>query len=277
MGKIKLCYWEGVQGRGAAVRYLLEHAGADYEQINPVDDIQEKYLDKPFHHQLRWRQHVKPKLKESGFHLVNIPYIIADDATVSCMFPCMAYVAEKFGYNGSTIQEKAKILNTMDVIRDMTVAWFTGPALQPKMDKLEEEVFNSFAKFLIPLENEYKRSGTEFIASQQISQADIHFFEVMSHMAAWHKGMFRQVPLLRGLFDKLMADPKLKAQHDKEMSMPMGPQFKDRFDEMDKEMQEDEGLQRQLPQMFMGLKEVPYFYWGHQRADGSDYFEAFYE
>merc|ERR1711974_287969 len=115
------------------------------------------------------------------------------------------------------------------------------------------------------------KTGHLFLASAEISQADIRFFSTFTIICAWYKSILGDLPNLAGLYDRLMSEPRLKSQFQKEMKMPMTAQYSDRFKELSKEMKEHPRV-KQVHAMW-GTHKM----FGCPRADGSDYFEAFFD
>ena len=102
---------------------------------------------------------------------------MADDVQVSCVFPCLDFLADKLGYNGSNIQERMRIQTVIDGLKDMQLNWFLGPGGKPKQDSLSEADFMSFARFLAPIEMEMKMNNLEFMGAFLFILVDLCGFE----------------------------------------------------------------------------------------------------
>jgi len=111
MGKLVLGYWD-VHGRGSPIRFLLEVAGADYqEEIYTVEGS-----DKWF----------KEKKESLGLLYPNLPYLIDqqnDGKTVKMteFLPIMRYIARKHGLYPKTEEELVISDQTESFISDIYV------------------------------------------------------------------------------------------------------------------------------------------------------------
>ena len=97
---VTLGYWK-IRGLGAPVRYLMEHAGVkytnvEYEQGEGPDFSRESWLSVKF---------------TLGLDFPNLPYLIDGDVKLTETFAIMKYLADKYKPEllGGSADERARI------------------------------------------------------------------------------------------------------------------------------------------------------------------------
>jgi glutathione S-transferase len=200
------------------------------------DLVQESYVDKPFQHQIAWHTKIKPEMSKT-FPLVNLPYIkdqIEDsEVKVAGEWPCLQYLAEKYNFLGTNMSEKARIVSFCDVLKDfrvsyMPVAW-TSQQGSAQALKAKKEII---PRYLSRMEEETRSNARHFLVNDEISLADIVFFDEISSLLKWWASALSEFPELERVYKILNQNKALSYQKLEEYKMPLTTQYSDRRNEL---------------------------------------------
>ena len=111
--------------------------------------VDANYVDKPFQHQILWHTKVKPELAKE-FPLINLPYIKdkTENAQIAGEWPCLIYLAEKYGYFGENLAEKGAVHSLCDVLKDFRHSWLPVAWTSKKGDVTDDAKNRLIPKFL---------------------------------------------------------------------------------------------------------------------------------
>ena len=169
---LEVGYWD-IRGLGAPLRMICEYAGVEYNAVNYTLTEKEgggydasDWFDK------------KPAYKEKNA-LMNLPYVVDGDVTVTQSNACMTYLGRKFNLNGQNDQELTKMEQCLCEVFDLrnNIVKFS---YSPKETFTPENVKTFFStnvdKSFDKLNSWLEQQGTKFLAADQPTVADFHFF-----------------------------------------------------------------------------------------------------
>ena len=175
-GKLIVAYW-AIRGLGAPLRMMCEYANASYEpvlyQVSKKDGVWDKSS---------WFN-VKPELQQQNA-LMNLPYIVDGDTVVAQSNACLSYLGRKFKLHGENDQELLKVEQCLCEVSDLRNNCVRQFYLPPEVFNANLDEFlsatlpNSLAKLNCWLE----QNGTTFLASNDATTPDFHFFELLDQL-----------------------------------------------------------------------------------------------
>mmetsp|Transcript_95237 Transcript_95237/g.142720 ORF Transcript_95237/g.142720 Transcript_95237/m.142720 type:complete len:234 (-) Transcript_95237:27-728(-) len=188
--KLVVAYW-AIRGLGAPLRMMCEYAGADYEAVTyGVTAKEGGGWDVS-----SWFS-VKPPLKERNA-LMNLPYVIDGDTVVTQSNACMMFLGRKFKLTGKSEAELVKVeqcLCEVFDLRNAAVKLFYSPPEVFENDRdsfLSNTVATSFGK----LNGWLEQQGTVYLASDEPTVPDFHFFEMIDQIEALAKKYNKDSPM----------------------------------------------------------------------------------
>lgn len=209
---LTVAYWK-IRGLGAPLRMICHFAqlkeGADVEYVS-YD------AGNPSGHDYKseWFR-VKPVLLQNN-PMMNLPYIIdrGRSITVVQTNACLYYLGRKFGLSGGSELERSRIdqivAQTMD-LRNASIGVFYGRSKVVPSDHASGPLRNHYAK----LNDFMKGNDTLFSASDEITLADFHLWEMLDQHEAWFRfeklpSLLPDFPCLARMYKSMKEDPRLK-------------------------------------------------------------------
>lgn len=158
-----LYYW-GVQGRGQFMRYMFEHKGVPYNEINDVQQMTEI-------------MYCKGVPKDTSITPMFAPPILKHrDVYISQTPNVMRYIATKIGLLPKTEQDQflaqSILLNSKDLFQD---CWDNAK---------DEETFVKFltSRFVLWMTLMSNQLGKNKYFFDQVTYVDFHFYHVMNFL-----------------------------------------------------------------------------------------------
>jgi glutathione S-transferase len=204
---ITVGYWK-IRGLAAPLRMMCSFTGAKYESKEyAVTGTGSTGFDRS-----SWFD-AKPELKAQN-SLMNLPYVKCGNDMVTQSNACVLYLARKFGLMGKTPEETARVHQVMWQTSDMrnsAVAEFYGSNLTADdVGAYIDQVSVHFTK----LDGWLTQHGTKFSASDDVTAADFHLFEMLDQHEEYakHNGMesfFSKFSALGAFYARFRALPQL--------------------------------------------------------------------
>jgi len=192
-------YWQ-IRGLGQPVRFLLEHAGADYEDkrypTGPAPDFDKS----------EWLA-VKPKL---GLDFPNLPYLIDGEVKLTQTHAIMRYLGRKFNLAGATEQERMRCdmaEQQMADLRGYYVQWSYTP--QPKHGEMKAAAMDAF-KGMLKGFSQFLGSH-HWMAGATLTHADFLCYEIFYQLAVLDKSLFDGAENLLAYNKRFEELPKIAA------------------------------------------------------------------
>ena len=165
---MKLHYFDGY-GRGEAVRILLNHAGAEYE------DVRYKRED--------W---IKVKGDNTKYEYGQIPVLEKDGKFYSQSDAILRLLGREYGYYPSDAEAAYRVDNLIDLISDFRTpiykVFFSGSE-EEKKKGFEDLVANHFPKFFGFWETKIKEnSSQDFLVGDSVTIADFAYLSIFSSL-----------------------------------------------------------------------------------------------
>jgi len=196
LGHVKLTY---LQGRGLAetTRLLLVEAGADWEDIRITQDQM-----KEFKAQGKLPYGQVPILESSRYPNT----VFAQSQTIQ------RFVAKHYGFLGSSLVEQTQIESVLDAIGDIRmdsrVHVYSVPE-EKKADGKKKMETESFPKHLAVLENILRANTHGYFVGNQLSLADIQFFNVFWSFKTDYPNVLNAFPHLQALYQRVAERPRI--------------------------------------------------------------------
>ena len=245
-GELVVSYW-AIRGLGAPLRmmaFFSEHPNVNivcHDAGDPSDAATYKAA---------WFDDAKPDLLKRNA-MINLPYIIdtlpcgaegeeeggckeATTLVVTQTNACIAYLGEKFGLQGATVVERARVqqvlCQTMD-LRNAAVSQFYSGGDQDKFDGSVDAYVAKLHVHLTKIETFMEQNGTSFSASDRILSSDFHLWEMLDQNELFAQRVCEgcdsfltadRYPRLRRLHQAVRAAPQLQRYFDSEhATLPM--------------------------------------------------------
>ena len=195
-------YYGGVRARGSVMRYVLDHAEADWEEIEVWEDKCKFVFE-------------KAKWQEKYGKFVTTPLIEDKDTEISCTAtaPILLYLGEKFEYFGKNQQEKYQILAAVDKITALREAFLYGffpnaspPKTEDHLKVFEQQLTDHATKFLFD--------------NEKLSIADFYLFSLLVTLQDWKPDLLDKFPKIAEFIENMLLDDKVKKRYDKEKQIP---------------------------------------------------------
>eukprot|EP01088_Endostelium_zonatum_P020108 TRINITY_DN7250_c0_g1_i1.p1 TRINITY_DN7250_c0_g1~~TRINITY_DN7250_c0_g1_i1.p1 ORF type:complete len:225 (+),score=41.00 TRINITY_DN7250_c0_g1_i1:93-767(+) len=160
-----IAYWK-IRGLAAHLRMICEYANTPYINV--------AYSDQP-----TWFEVKKPELQQKN-PLINLPYILDGDKTITQSNSCLEYLGRKFNLNGNTEDEQLKnnqCVNQVFDLRNSAVDFFYAPPeeFNKRIDKYFESVLNHYNKF----EKWLELNKTNYLSANEPRTADFYLWEML--------------------------------------------------------------------------------------------------
>ena len=195
MAPLTLGYWN-VRGYAQPIRLLLEHAGAEYEDIRynvgpPPDYDRKEWLDVKF---------------TLGLDFPNNPYIIDGDVRLTQSIAVLRYVGRKFGLAPKTEAEQVRA----DLVEQQILDWRSKQSqtfYNPDYDNLKaayleglKENVQALSKFL---------GDRDWLVGSNLTYVDFLAYEWLDVNRLFSPGLLDSVPNLQKYVERLEALPNV--------------------------------------------------------------------
>jgi len=193
-GPVRLTYFNS-RGLAELPRLCLAYAGVEYEDVR-VEKVDEEFKASG---KLAFGQ--VPLLEINGMNLVQ-------------SFAIARYLARKFGFYGSTVEEEAQIDSVMEGLNDIRTKWYYTDSLKHGKDEAKKEFFDKFVPlWLDHFEQLLTKSGTGFYVGDKLSLADIQGYNLFWNYSKnrFPEGTFDNFPKILAHVERIGAEPKIAA------------------------------------------------------------------
>merc|ERR1712110_134226 len=264
---MKYSYWDLVgkggktcQGRGEFVKYILAHAGVEYEFIS-ASAFDENGVD---HGLANWLLQEKPKLQASVDPLINLPYLVTDEGTyISESNAILLYLARKLNYFGENATEEVRVTSCLMRLYDFRDSIRKNIMLQPKGDAKAFYAAAGVYQFLNGFEALFKLNSTKYLCSNTITVADFVLFQMLDKVHRWKPSVLDKLPLTKQWFEvTMLGDAKVKAHYDKVKEHPWTCDYRVWVENMPETFKKTPMYAKIREQTFGG----PEQYWGCETA-----------
>lgn len=189
MAPLKLGYWS-VRGYCQPIRLLLEHAGADYE------DIRYNIGPAPEYNRDEWLN-VKFTL---GLDFPNNPFIIDGDVKLTQSIACLRYAGRKYGLAPKTEAEQVRA----DLVEQQILDWRGQQAqvfYSPDHEKLKD-AYKEGLKDKIQLLSKFL-GDRQWLTGDNLTYVDFLAYEWLDVNRLFSPGLLDSVPNLQKLVEKI--------------------------------------------------------------------------
>ncbi|EDV25617.1 expressed hypothetical protein [Trichoplax adhaerens] len=199
MPSYRLTYFNS-RGRGEIIRYLFALAGVPYEDVRVTSE--------------EWK-----KMKsDSKAPFGQLPMLEVDDKVLCQSHAIAAYLAREFGFAGKTSADEYKVYAVQGAVTDVMtklIGIFFEADEAKKAEKLKDFSENFLPPWLSAVEKVYKEGGTSFFVGDSLTLGDLYFLLTAETLQSMNKDIFKSVPALDGLFDRIANNPRIKAWREK--------------------------------------------------------------
>jgi len=205
---VKIGYWS-LRGLGSHIRYLLEYAGEDYEEVRYSQP--NEWFDVKF---------------KSGLDFPNLPWMEDEDIKISQSGAIIRYLAEKHGLHGKDPKERATLEMLEAEAHDFHMA-YARVVYNPDFDNLKEGLHSSQKTKLEQLESFLGEK--KFFGGETPKLPDFHLYEIITIHTVLFPDYKEKFPKLMAYLQRFEELPKIKAHlaSDKFIAKPFnGPSAK---------------------------------------------------
>ena len=208
-GKMEVAYWD-IRGLGAPLRMICYYAEADFEPVLHTIEAKEGGGWAS-----TWFTEVKPPLAEKNA-LINLPYIVDGDVVVTQSNACMTYLGRKFNLNGKNDTEMIRVDQTLCQVFDLrndAVKFFYSS--EEQVEQGLTSFLEGVAKHYTKLDGFMAQNKTKFLASDEPTVPDFHFFELILQIEELttkynRPSAYKSLPQVAAFYDAFKALPAIE-------------------------------------------------------------------
>jgi len=207
--KMEVGYWS-IRGLGAPLRMICYYAEADFEPV--LHEIEAK---EGGGWSADWFSKVKPGLAEKNA-LINLPYIVDGDVVVTQSNACMIYLGRKFNLNGKNETEAIRVDQTLcqvfDLRNDAVKLFYSS---EEQVEQGLDNFLGNVSKHYNKLNDFMAQNKTKFLASDEPTVPDFHFFELIDQIEVLtnkykRPSAYKSLPQVAAFYDAVRALPAIQ-------------------------------------------------------------------
>ncbi|XP_035827848.1 S-crystallin SL11-like [Aplysia californica] len=190
---VKIYYFD-MMGRAEMIRMLFAVAGKQ------IENIRFSFED--------WPKSFKEKAPFG-----TTPWVEIDGEVHAQSMAIAIYFAREFGFYGKTNRDGLLIDQVLNLIHDfieVSIVVYKEPDKEKRAQCLKDCQDKSTRLYFGGFEQILKKTGTGYVAGNQISLADIAIFDVVTGWMKPFLGPIDEFPLCKALLEKVAANEKIK-------------------------------------------------------------------
>ena len=203
-------YYAHVRARGSVQRYVLDHSGANWEEIDVWQDKCSFMQELP-----KWQE--KYGKFVSNFWLEDLETGLTYFSTM----PILVFLGEKFGYLGKNEEDKNQILAAVDKLTELREAFLNGQQISPGNQNLKTLLNITIPSHLKMYEQQLIDNATKFLfCDTKLSIADFYLFSLLHTLQDWKPDVLNNFPKIAEFYKNMLLDEKIRERHEKEKQIP---------------------------------------------------------
>jgi len=206
-------HYFAIRGYGELARLIFAQAGQSFTD-----------------HRITREEWPEEKKNKERFPFGVAPTLEIDGKVLPESLAIARYLASEFGLHGKNNLDRARCDGIVDVLKEIRVEmrpvtpYFLKETDEAKIAQMKADVFGGkIATKMAALEELLKSNndGKGFLVGDSVTYADLSLIDNGYNMLDIYPAAFDKTPLLKGLYDRVMALPNIKKHCDARPVTPM--------------------------------------------------------